>query len=134
MQDPMRRHLQRPQASCACQTWVHNHAECAQQGTLKRCAFMEGCRILVLVLECWLSRRFCWCALLLLCATDLTWRENEAFEDMYERAGFMTTDDGALVMLAGSTLGGGEASGGSAEPAGHDSCRMSMGGCWLAAV
>lgn len=27
---------------------------------------------------------------------------------MYERAGFMATDDGALVMLAGSTLGGGE--------------------------
>jgi hypothetical protein len=45
---------------------------------------------------------------LLLHATDLSWLENEAFEDMYERAGFMTTDDGALVMLAGSTLGGGE--------------------------
>jgi hypothetical protein len=46
-----------------------------------------------------------------LCITDLSWLENEAFEDMYERAGFMTTDDGALVMLAGSTLGGGEARG-----------------------
>lgn len=38
----------------------------------------------------------------------MSWLENEAFEQMYERAGFMATDDGALVMLAGSTLGGGK--------------------------
>ena len=51
------------------------------------------------------------CCFAVLCITDLSWLENEAFEDMYERAGFLTTDDGALVMLAGSTLGGGEARG-----------------------
>jgi hypothetical protein len=39
---------------------------------------------------------------------DMSWLEHEAFQQMYERAGFMATDDGALVMLAGSTLGGGE--------------------------
>lgn len=49
----------------------------------------------------------CCAAVWLLCVTDMSWLENEAFEDMYERAGFMATDDGALVMLAGSTLGGG---------------------------
>jgi hypothetical protein len=38
----------------------------------------------------------------------MTWLENEAFLQMYERAGFMATDDGALIMLAGSTLGGGK--------------------------
>lgn len=38
----------------------------------------------------------------------MSWLEHEAFQQMYERAGFMATDDGALVMLAGSTLGGGE--------------------------
>lgn len=41
-------------------------------------------------------------------AADMSWLESEAFEQMYERGGFMVTDDGALVMLAGSTLGGGE--------------------------
>jgi hypothetical protein len=41
----------------------------------------------------------------------MSWLENEAFDEMYERAGFMTTDDGSLVMLAGSTLGGGDAGG-----------------------
>jgi hypothetical protein len=39
---------------------------------------------------------------------DMSWLENEAFLQMYERGGFMATDDGALVMLAGSTLGGGK--------------------------
>lgn len=38
----------------------------------------------------------------------MSWLENDAFEQMYERAGFMATDDGAMVMLAGSTLGGGQ--------------------------
>jgi hypothetical protein len=38
----------------------------------------------------------------------MSWLEHEAFQQMYERAGFMATDDGALVVLAGSTLGGGE--------------------------
>jgi hypothetical protein len=38
----------------------------------------------------------------------MTWRENQAFEEMYERAGFMITRDGGLTLLAGATLGGGE--------------------------
>jgi hypothetical protein len=38
----------------------------------------------------------------------MSWLEGDAFEQMYERAGFMSTEDGALVVLAGSTLGGGK--------------------------
>ncbi|MBI3244846.1 MAG: GMC family oxidoreductase N-terminal domain-containing protein [Chloroflexi bacterium] len=39
--------------------------------------------------------------------TDFTGREYEAFERMYEKAGNLTTEDIGLVVLAGSTLGGG---------------------------
>jgi len=39
---------------------------------------------------------------------EMTWLEHEAFDAMYERAGFMSTDDGALTLMAGSTLGGGK--------------------------
>jgi hypothetical protein len=56
---------------------------------------------------------------------------------MYERGGFMITDDGALVMLAGSTLGGGELShqttGGSvaARCAAETACTPASRACWL---
>lgn len=54
-----------------------------------------GMRVLVLEKSSWVRSK------------DMSWLEHEAFEQMYERGGFMITDDGALVMLAGSTLGGG---------------------------
>ena len=38
---------------------------------------------------------------------DFTHREFEAFRDMYERAGVLTSEDLGVVVLAGSTLGGG---------------------------
>ena len=36
-----------------------------------------------------------------------TSQEGEAFASMYERGGLMTTEDGALTLLAGATAGGG---------------------------
>jgi choline dehydrogenase-like flavoprotein len=38
---------------------------------------------------------------------DFTRREFEAFRDMYENAGVLTTEDLGIVVLAGATLGGG---------------------------
>lgn len=38
---------------------------------------------------------------------DLTHREFEAFRDMYEQAGVLTSEDLGFVVLAGATLGGG---------------------------
>jgi len=37
----------------------------------------------------------------------MTWLEDEAFTEMYERGGFMISADASLTLLAGSTLGGG---------------------------
>jgi hypothetical protein len=49
-------------------------------------------------------------ALLPACAcADMTWLEGDAHAEMYERAGFLSTEDGGINVLAGSTLGGGEA-------------------------
>lgn len=39
---------------------------------------------------------------------DMTWLEADAHAEMYDRAGFLTTQDGAISILAGSTLGGGQ--------------------------
>jgi hypothetical protein len=58
-------------------------------------------------------------ALLCACACpDMTWLEGEANAEMYERAGFLATEDGGINVLAGSTLGGGEP----AAPSGLCSC------------
>lgn len=40
--------------------------------------------------------------------TDMSWLECEAHAEMYERAGFLTSHDGGVSILAGATLGGGE--------------------------
>lgn len=37
----------------------------------------------------------------------MTWLEDQAFTEMYERGGFMISADASLTLLAGSTLGGG---------------------------
>jgi hypothetical protein len=44
----------------------------------------------------------------------MTWLEGDAHAEMYERAGFLETEDGGISVLAGSTLDGGE----TATPAG----------------
>lgn len=38
---------------------------------------------------------------------DMTLQEGESFERMYEQAGILSSEDGAMSVLAGSTLGGG---------------------------
>eukprot|EP00038_Savillea_parva_P010523 m.190935 g.190935 ORF g.190935 m.190935 type:complete len:777 (+) comp18178_c0_seq1:135-2465(+) len=38
---------------------------------------------------------------------DMTTREQPAYESMYEKGGLLTTSDGAMGILAGSTMGGG---------------------------
>jgi hypothetical protein len=43
------------------------------------------------------------CVLLLCC----DWQEGQAFGCMYEQGGIMTSEDGAVAVLAGATLGGG---------------------------
>lgn len=40
-------------------------------------------------------------------ASELSQQEAQAFETMYERSGFLSTEDGAVGILAGSTFGGG---------------------------
>lgn len=41
----------------------------------------------------------------------MSWLEGESHAEMYERAGFLATEDGGINVLAGSTLGGGERAG-----------------------
>ncbi|KAF6266547.1 GMC oxidoreductase-domain-containing protein [Scenedesmus sp. NREL 46B-D3] len=54
-----------------------------------------GMRVLVLEKAGWVRRE------------DMSWLEGEAHAEMYERAGFLATEDGGINVLAGSTLGGG---------------------------
>ncbi|WIA29237.1 hypothetical protein OEZ86_011745 [Tetradesmus obliquus] len=54
-----------------------------------------GMRVLVLEKAGWMRRK------------DMSWLEGESHAEMYERAGFLATEDGGINVLAGSTLGGG---------------------------
>eukprot|EP00775_Hariotina_reticulata_P007933 gene7933-8129_t len=54
-----------------------------------------GMRVLVLEKSSWVRSK------------DMTWLEDQAFTEMYERGGFMISADASLTLLAGSTLGGG---------------------------